>query len=139
MIDDLARQFVERSLLRAEWTHEAHLAVGLWHVRTFGAPEALTRLRTGIRQLNETHGTVNTPTAGYHETITRAYVQLLAMFIGRYSNDCPLDQILADLLASPLAPRDALLAFYSRNHLFSSAARVAWAEPDLAPLPAEVA
>jgi hypothetical protein len=61
-----------------EWTHAAHLVVGLWHVHRHGAADALVRLRTGIRRLNESHGGVNSTTNGYHETITAAYVQLLA-------------------------------------------------------------
>ena len=133
-IQTLIRRFTDCSLPRSEWTHEAHLAVGLWHVRTYGSAEALTRLRTRIRQLNDTHGTANTPTSGYHETITRAYVELLAAFLGRYLIDGSLDQILNDLLASRLAHRNALLVFYSRDYLFSAFARLAWAEPDIAPL-----
>jgi len=134
MIEDLAKRFREVSLPRAEWTHEAHLAVGLWHVREFGAAEALERLRSGIRQLNEANGTANTTQGGYHETITRAYVELLAQFLNRYSPDIALAPILTDLLASGLAHRDALLAFYSRDCLHSAAARLAWAEPNLSPL-----
>jgi hypothetical protein len=134
MIDDLARRFTDRSLPQTEWTHAAHLAVGLWHVRTFGPAEALQRLRSGIRQLNETHGVANTREGGYHETITRAYVTLLEQFLSRYSNDTALGPILAGLLSSPLAHRDALLAFYSRDYLFGATARLAWAEPDLSPL-----
>jgi hypothetical protein len=39
------------------------------------------------------------------------------------------------LLADPLADRKALLRFYSRPRLESSAARLDWVEPDLEPLP----
>lgn len=131
MIEELARRFRERSLPKAEWTHDAHLAVGLWHVREFGAAEALEQLRAGICQLNETHGTANTASGGYHETITRAYVELLSQFLGRYSLDVALGDIFADLLASPLAHRDALLVYYSREYLSTAAARLDWAEPDL--------
>jgi hypothetical protein len=131
MIEDLARRFMERMLSKSEWTHEAHLAVGLWHVREFGAAKALERLRFGIRTLNESHGTANTSDGGYHETITRAYVELLIEFLNRYPAQRSLDEIFAELLASPLAHRDALLAFYSRECLYSAAARLEWAEPDL--------
>jgi len=133
-LNDLIRLFLDRSLPRSEWTHEAHLSVGLWHIREYGTAEAMKRLRTAISQLNESYGNANTSTAGYHETITRAYVELLTQFIRRYPDDCSPDRILDDLLASPLALRDALLAFYSRDYLYSSAARLAWAQPDVAPL-----
>jgi hypothetical protein len=40
-LEDLVRRFAERSLPKAEWTHAAHLAVGLWHVSRYGRDEAL--------------------------------------------------------------------------------------------------
>ncbi len=133
-VDDLIRRFADCSLPRAEWTHEAHLTVGLWHVQTFGPSEALVRLRDGIRRLNESHGSANTATTGYHETITCAYVELLAQFLARYAIDYPLEQVLCELLTSPLAARNALLTFYSHDYLFSTSARLSRAEPDLLPL-----
>jgi hypothetical protein len=39
------------------------------------------------------------------------------------------------LLASPMGRRDWPLRFYSRERLFSVAARRSFVEPDLAPLP----
>src|SRR5882724_4562500 len=134
MIDGLALRFCQLQIPRVEWTHVAHLAVGLWHVREFGSVVALERLRNGIRKLNESHGNSNTAESGYHETITRAYVQLLAEFLNQFSDDVSTDKILEKLLASPLAGRDALLDFYSRELLHSSAARLNWTPPDVTPL-----
>jgi len=119
---------------RGEWTHAAHLAVGLWHVDRYGAGEALVRLRDGIRRLNESHGTVNSATSGYHETVTRAYVELIAVFCATCPAGLPLSDRVALLLGSPLADRAVLLRFYSRDRLMSGDARAHWVEPDLAPL-----
>src|SRR6185369_4934759 len=77
-IDAFAARFCEANVPRAEWTHEAHLRVGAWHVFHHGAAAALPLLRERIRRLNETNGVANTATGGYHETITAAYVELLA-------------------------------------------------------------
>ena len=115
------------------WTHAAHLSVGLWHVERYGRDEALARLRSGIRRLNESHGGVNSATGGYHETITAAYVELLAQFLER-REDGPLSDAIAQLLAGPLADRRVLLTFYSRERLMSTEARAAWVEPDIARL-----
>ena len=70
--DAVAARFAALTLPKHEWTHAAHLTVGVWHVDRYGAADALTRLRAGIRRLNESHGNVNTPASGYHETITAA-------------------------------------------------------------------
>jgi hypothetical protein len=109
--------------------------MGAWHVARFGAAQALERLRAGIRALNDAHGTINSDTGGYHETITRAYVLLIAAFLRARPAGEEIDASVAGLLASPLAARDALLRHYSRERLFSVAARRGWVEPDLEPLP----
>jgi len=133
-VDDLGSRFEACTITKREWTHAAHLTVGLWHVRRYGPDEALVRLRTGIRRLNESHGGVNTETDGYHETITAAYVQLLAGYLDAYPQQLPLSDIVAALLESPLASKQALLTFYSRERLMSTTARAVWVEPDLAPI-----
>lgn len=136
-LDEFARRFVAKEIPARLWTHGAHLAIGLWHVDRYGADEALRRLREGIRSLNEHHGKQNTESAGYHETITRAQVALLADFLTRSDAALPLIDRYAQLMASPLADRNLLLRFYSREYLMSNQARALWAEPDVAPLSAE--
>jgi hypothetical protein len=131
---DLVTQFLDASLPRAQWTHQAHLRVGAWHVDRLGADQALARLRSAIRRLNDAHGTANTPTSGYHETVTAAYVTLIAAFLTATDAAAPLDDRVERLLAGPLADRAVLLRFWSRDTLMSPAARAAWVAPDLAPL-----
>jgi len=134
-LDDFVAQFHERTLPKSEWTHAAHLSVGAWHVHRYGVEEAVNRLRQGIRALNESHGTANTDSGGYHETITRAYAQLIAEFLGGHPESSTLFQRVGALLGSPLAHKDALLEYYSKDRLMSSAARREWNRPDLKPLP----
>ena len=137
-VDDLAARFAVPSLRRAEWTHVAHLAVGAWHVHRYGTAEALTRVRDGIRRLNVSIGGANTESSGYHETITAAYITLLAEFLEACPPGLPLADGLARLWTTPLAERDMLFTFYSRERLFSTDARARWVDPDLAPLRLEV-
>jgi hypothetical protein len=134
-LDDFVARFHERTLLKSEWTHAAHLSVGAWHVHRFGVEEAVNRLRRGIRALNDSHGTANTDSGGYHETITRAYAHLIAEFLDRRPQSSTLVQRVGALLASPLAHKDALLEYYSKDRLMSAAARREWNCPDLKPLP----
>jgi len=133
-LEDLVRRFRERTLPKKEWTHAAHLAVGTWHVWRYGPDRALARLRTGIRRLNDAHGTLNTDRSGYHETITRAYVSLIAQSLAAHPGPGAPVSCAQALLAGRMAARDILLSYYSKDVLFSVTARSGWVEPDRAPL-----
>ena len=128
-LETLAADFQARALPKAQWTHEAHLAVGAWHVHRYGTADAIDRLRAGIRRLNESHGTANTDTGGYHESVTVAYVAVIAAFLDR-TRPVSIAEGVQALLSSPLARKDALLTFYSREVLFSVRARREWVPPD---------
>lgn len=130
-LDEFAARFAACTLRRDEWTHAAHLVTGAWHVDRFGADEALIRLRSGISRLNESFGNTNTATDGYHETITAAYVLLIAQFLRDCEAGTPLKDRVVSLLSAPLAQKDALLEFYSRDLLMSVRARAEWVEPDV--------
>ena len=133
-LDDLVRAFRARTLTHAEWTHAAHLAVGAIYVSAFGAGDALARLREEIRALNDMHGTVNSATSGYHETITDAFLRLLAEGLATFAPATPLEARVRALLAGPLGSSRVLLAFWSKELLMSPRARAAWVPPDLAEL-----
>jgi hypothetical protein len=47
----------------------------------------------------------------------------------------PLHAVLEELLASPYGRSDWLLTYWSRECLFSAAARRTWVSPDLHPFP----
>ncbi|HVU52616.1 MAG TPA: hypothetical protein VHL80_18175 [Polyangia bacterium] len=134
VLEDLVTAFRARTLAKAEWTHAAHLSVGACYVSRHGAAEALARLRAEIPRLNERHGTPNTATSGYHETITAAFVRLLEEGLATFAPEVPLERRLAALLAGPLGGSGVLLAFWSRDLLMSPGARAAWVDPDLRPL-----
>ena len=132
-LEDLVARFLDRTLTHAEWTHRAHLCVGMWHVHHFGEEEALTRLRERIRLLNDVHGTPNSETRGYHETITRAYVMVLAGYL-KSRNGESIEDIASAFLKTLMAEKDYLLRFYSKARLMSVEARKAWMDPDLGDL-----
>ena len=133
-LEDLVARFLRGEVPKNEWTHTAHLAVGSWHVHRFGPEGALERLRTGIRSLNDRHGTVNSDSSGYHETITVAYVRLIADFLAACADDEPLERRVERMIAGPLGDRAVLLGFWSQSLLMSERARREWVPPDLAPL-----
>jgi hypothetical protein len=130
-LDELVAAFRTRTLTHAEWTHAAHLRVGAFYVHHHGAGGALERLRVEIRLLNDRHGTVNSATSGYHETITAAFVRLLEEGLATFAPDVPLERRAEALLAGPLGGSRVLLAFWSRDLLMSPRARAEWVPPDL--------
>lgn len=120
-----------RTLPKAEWTHEAHLAACAWLMleRPDIAPER--DLPDIIRRYNVASGGENTDTAGYHETLTQLYIIWVRRFVTSHPGGGLLEVVNA-LLGSEIAPRDWPLRFYSRELLFSVAARRSWVEPDIA-------
>ena len=125
---------IARTLPRAEWTHEAHLATCAWIIleRPGLVPER--DLPDLIRRYNESVGGVNSETEGYHETITQAFIRAVRSSLAR-SGGRGLAERVNLLLKSPEGRRDWPLRFYSRERLFSVEARLGWVEPDLAGLP----
>jgi hypothetical protein len=129
--------FETGKLPRARWTHPAHLAVGFWYLWHHPPGEALRLVRQNIRLHNEGVGTANTDSGGYHETITRAYLQGIAAHQARHTAKPPLEA-LDLLLSSPLVSSEWLLKYYSRDRLFSLPARRGWVAPDLQALPGDI-
>lgn len=129
----IAHGLIDRTLPKPEWTHEAHLRAGLWHVLHHGPAAALDLLRQRISAYNVSVGTLNTDTSGYHETITRFYVVVIDRFLATQDRDAHLDE-LADRLIAAHGDRRLPLRHYSEQRLFSVVARHSWVEPDLRPI-----
>jgi len=130
-IERLAHGLLACSLPKAEWTHAAHFAATLWLMRhrpDLDLPAALPGI---IRAYNESVGGRNTDTEGYHETITQASLAAARTFLAGRPDAEPLRATVAALMASPLGKPDWILAFWSRELLFSTPARRGWVEPDL--------
>ena len=123
------------TLPRAAWTHEAHLGACLWLLTERPDIDVDAEIDTIIRRFNESVGGVNDDTQGYHDSITRAYVAGVRLFLSETSATGLAARVNAMLL-SDAGRRDWPQRFYSRDLLFSVAARRGFVEPDLAPLPA---
>lgn len=128
------RDFEACCLPKARWTHAAHLSAGFWYLDQHEPAEALAVIRERIKRHNESVGTANTDSSGYHETITRLYLLGIARHRAQYAA-LSFEESLALLLASPLGDSTWPLQFYTKERLFSVGARRSWIEPDLAPAP----
>ncbi len=132
-IRHLGERFLDCSLPKSEWTHEAHLATCAWIVleRPEVVPERdLPRL---IRRYNESVGGVNSDTEGYHETITQISIRGVRDALARSESEDLCERVNSLLLGAE-GRRDWPLAMYSRELLFSKEARLSWVEPDLNPI-----
>lgn len=129
----LAERLLDHSLPKAEWTHAAHLTATLRLVRTRDAD--LERDLPGIiRTYNVAVGGVNDDQSGYHETITQAYLAAIRAFEAALPPGLDDADAARRLLASALGDKDWPLTHWSRERLFTPAARLGWLDPDLRPL-----
>ena len=123
------------TLPRAEWTHEAHLAATTYLLLKHREIDLDVQLPGIIRGYNESVGGVNSDEEGYHDTITRAFLHGVRLFLSEADTDGPVHELVNELLHSPMGRRDWPLRFWSRERLMSVAARRGWVAPDIEALP----
>jgi hypothetical protein len=134
-IEHLGEGLLARTLRREEWTHEAHLAATTYLLLRRPDVDIDKELPGIIRRFNESVGGVNSNTEGYHETITRAFLHGVRLFLSEAGPKEPLHELVNELLLSPMGRRDWPLRFYSPARLFSVEARRDFVPPDVAALP----
>ena len=146
--DEFLAAFESCSLARKEWTHEAHVRMAwIYAARTPSFPDTLQSARTGIQKLNANFLQRKAATCmrqpskkpdargldGYHETITTAFVTVIASrVVAGESYDAFRDRN-PDLYDRSFP---ALLQHYSPCMLYSETAKCEFVKPDLEPLPA---
>ena len=126
---------LSRTLPRPEWTHEAHLAATTYLLLKHPEIDLDLELPGLIRRYNESVGGVNSDSEGYHDTITRAYLHGIRLFLSEADTAEPIHDLVNELLHSPMGKRDWPLRFWSRERLFSVEARRGFVPPDLAAMP----
>ena len=122
-----------------QWHHRDHIRLAYLYLRKYPFDEAAAKLRCGIKAHNQAHGIVDAPAAGYHETVTIAWLRLVQAMLSEYgpppeTESGDTGEAFCD--AHPeLMQKTALRLFYSRERLVSPHAKQHFVEPDLAPLP----
>ena len=130
-------QFENQSLPLDHWNHRAHLKVAYLYLTRFPFDEALRRMRVGVRAYNAANHIVDSPTGGYHETLTCAWLHLVHMTLRQFGPAASADAFFD--AQSQLGQKRSLLLFYSRDRIMSSEAKASFIPPDLAPLPIPLA
>lgn len=134
-VEHIGEGLLARTLPRAQWTHEAHLAATAYLLLKRPDVEVDRELPNLIRRYNESVGGVNSDSEGYHETITRVFLRGVRLFLEEADCSAPVHELVNELLLSPMGQRDWPLRFYTPALLFSVEARRRFVEPDVRALP----
>lgn len=131
------REFLQRfeaaAIPSEQWAHREHMRMAFLYLRGLPFDAALARFRVGIRALNKANGVEETPTMGYHETVTVAWARVVAATIAAHG---PVEDSESFLAANPhLLSKTLLRLYYSRERILGSDAREKFVSPDVAPLP----
>ena len=100
---NLVHTFEDCSLPREEWTHEAHLMVGLWYVLHHGEQRALDLMSRGIRRYNQASGRTEAERNGFDAEVTRQWIARIADFARRRAPSSPEGTIFRRIASGSLA------------------------------------
>jgi hypothetical protein len=131
-IDAFLAAFESGTLPKERWTHAAHLLTGACYVHAYGEAAATDRMRERVSAYNVAVGGQNTPTSGYHETVTVFWIKLLAACLATRSSTrlAFAHEVVREFGENRAIYRD----YYSYDVIASTEARCAWQPPDLRPI-----
>jgi len=87
--------------------------------------QALERMRSGLQRFLAHHDK-----QGYHETITRFWIELLGSFLGKFGDGIA-TTLKVNRALECYGSKDVLFSYYTRERVMSDIARQEWVEPDL--------
>lgn len=127
-IHALLRSFEDASVARGVWKHAEHLVVALCYLEEHDLETATNKMRDGLFDLlTKGFGVDLTKEMPYHETLTVFWMRTV------YAYSLMIDGTLVEKANGlvNLFDKDYPLRFYSRELLFSDAARSGFIDPDL--------
>lgn len=135
--DDIRRLragFDSHTLPDKEFNHAAHIAVGATYVCELGAEGALGHMREALPRYNVSQGGENTDTRGYHETLTRFWVERLAEFLATQPVSASIEERCLSAVAHFGHKAKLFEEYYTFNVVQSLEARRGWVAPDRPPV-----
>jgi hypothetical protein len=126
---EIVRGFENGTIARADWRHAEHLTVAFYYASHNDYETALEKMRTGIFNLLNAFGIDLSKEMPYHETLTVFWMRTIFNLI-ETNRDCSFVEK-ANLVLEAGGDKDLPLKFYSRERLFSPAARLEFAAADL--------
>jgi len=116
-----------------QWHHPEHIKVAYLYLRRYPFETAMDRIREKIKAQNMAHKVPESPTRGYHETMTQAWLRLVHVTLCEYGPAETADDFYEQ--SPQLTQKKTLRLFYSKEVFMSLPAKYEFFEPDLAPLP----
>jgi hypothetical protein len=132
-------QFEEGTWPKDRWNHRPHVTMALYYLFTLPAGDAIRRVKQGIVRYNQCRGIQNTPTSGYHETLTSFWIAVLTVECAREESASTLHETVRQIATRVLEKPELWRQYYSRDLIHDSEARRRWVEPDLQVLPCAAA
>ena len=132
--EDFLRGFEQGTLPKPEWTHGAHVAAAASYLFDSNVEAVLPQMRARISAYNVAVGGANTPTSGYHETLTHFWLLVVAELLRQREPVSRLDAA-RQAVAVFAEARTLHSLYYSGDVVNDTAARFTWRPPDLLPLP----
>jgi hypothetical protein len=126
--------FESQSLPLESWVHRSHVRVAVLYLSRFGFDGALERLRTRIQAFNQAKGVKDTKSSGYHETLTVAWLRVIANALDVMSRP-PANSLEFCRQHEHLLDKTLLRRHYSSDRMLTEEAKRQFVEPDLEPLP----
>ncbi|MBK6314755.1 MAG: hypothetical protein IPF53_10695 [Blastocatellia bacterium] len=130
----LVRAFETCEISRGAWDHAGHIAVALVYATELGEDAATDRMRTALLHFTKVNNIVPSPGRGYHETLTRFWMRMVAVVAAELESSEPL-HARANAAIERLADKNVAKHYYSPELLASDEARSGFVLPDLAELP----
>ena len=91
---EFLRRFETQAFAHDEWRHRDHLRAAYLYLTRHNFETALTKMRAGILALNASHQVPDSLTRGYHETLTVAWLTLVAAMLAEYGSAATADEFL---------------------------------------------
>ena len=87
--DQFLQSFESLALPFEQWNHRAHVRIAFIYLSRHSFDAALAKTRSGVQAYNARNNVPDSPTSGYNETTTRAFLQLIAATMSAYESVFP--------------------------------------------------
>ncbi len=124
----IIESFENRTISRDAWKHAEHLTVALHYATNHNYATAYDKMKSGIFKLLDSFGVDLSKEMPYHETLTIFWLKTVFAFVDAEKRGSILSS--ANELIEKY-DKDYPMKFYSRELLFSLAARAKFVEGDL--------